>query len=415
MTESYVCAFRGRRDSYQVPVALSEAGMLDEFITDAYAMPWARSAARFAPASVRVKLESRSHPGIPTDRVHCLWGTTAIEHTRHLLGAAPMMTYNKLDRRFSQAAARRAEQMRSNLFLYSSYAWEAFTARYTHTPHKILFQYHPHPTLVERLMAEDSALYPGVGESYAGIRPGEVGEALGGQRDYDAWKHADLIICASTFTKRSLLEVGADEKKCRVVPYGIETPESLEAHASDGTFHVLFVGSGGQRKGLHHLLLAWQQASLPPSSKLTLVCRAMDSEVERLAATVPRVELLRGVEGSRLSHLYRTSSLFAMPSLVEGFGQVYLEAMAHGCPVLGTSNTGLPDLGSETDGIFLAAPGNVGAISGQLERLSRLLSLGSEVRSAAHACASRFTWPVFRMKLRQILENSHFSNRISND
>ena len=46
-----------------------------------------------------------------------------------------------------------------------------------------------------------------------------------------------------------------------------------------------------------------------------------------------------------------------MPSLVEGFGQVYLEALAEGTPILGTKNTALPDLGGEEDGVFLATAG----------------------------------------------------------
>jgi len=41
--EQYVCAFRGRRDSYQAPLALAEGGLLDQFITDAYALPWVRT------------------------------------------------------------------------------------------------------------------------------------------------------------------------------------------------------------------------------------------------------------------------------------------------------------------------------------------------------------------------------------
>ena len=402
MKEQYVCAFRGRRDSYQVPLALAETGQLDEFITDIYAGPGLRGAARFVPASVRAKLESRFQPGIPSDRVHCLWGTTALEHFRHRLGYARMSTFDKLDRRFSWAAARRAEQTRSHLFLYSSYAWEAFTSRYTHTPHKVLFQYHPHPALERRLLVEDAALYPNMGEMSPGAH--EVSEAQG-QREYDAWKHADLIFCASTFTKRSVLEVGADEKKCCVVPYGMVVSPFLESHPPDGAFKVLFVGSGWQRKGLHHLLLAWQRASLPESSKLSLVCRVIDREIVNLAATVPRVELLRGVKGMELNRFYSTSSLFAMPSLVEGFGQVYLEAMAHGCPVLGTSNTGLPDLGNEANGIFLVTPGNIEELTAQLERLSRLLPPARDIRRAAHACAGRFTWPAFRATLCQKLGN----------
>ena len=152
---SYVCAFRGRRDSYQVPLALAEAGWLDQFITDAYATRWVRAAAHFGPRAVRAKIDFRWEPGIPVERVRCLWGTTAIEKLRHRLGFSPTVTFNRLDRHFSWAAARRAARTRSHLFLYSPYAWEAFTARYPHTPRKVLFQYHPHPDVEERLLRED--------------------------------------------------------------------------------------------------------------------------------------------------------------------------------------------------------------------------------------------------------------------
>ena len=51
--EKFVCAFRGRRDSYQVPLGLAEAELLDQFITDAYALPWVDAISGIAPAVVR--------------------------------------------------------------------------------------------------------------------------------------------------------------------------------------------------------------------------------------------------------------------------------------------------------------------------------------------------------------------------
>ena len=397
--EKFVCAFRGRRDSYQVPLALAEKDLLDQFITDAYAVPWLKTLARFAPYSFRAKLDSRLEAGIPAERVRCLWGTTLLEHARHAAGCAPMLTYNKLDRRFSRAAARRARRTKSNLFLYSPYAWEAFTARYSHAPRKVLFQYHPHPDTERRILADDSARYPGVGESFSGTKFGQVSEALT-HRERDAWKRADLIFCASSFTKRSLMEAGCDESRCRVVPYGVDLPRQASGEVSTAEFRALFVGSGGQRKGLHHLLLAWQRADLPPTSRLTLVCRVIDKSIEKLQAAMPNVELHRGATHGELNRLYGHSSLFVMPSLVEGFGQVYLEALAQGCPVLGTTNTAVPDLGGETDGIFLVPPGNLEELSARLEGLARTLPGRGDIRSAARACASRFTWPDFREKLR---------------
>lgn len=404
MPMQYVCAFRGRRDSYQAPLALAEGGMLDQFITDAYAMPWLRTVASVGPAAVTNKVDFRFEKGIPLDRVKCLWGTTVVEHVRHRLGFAPMLTFSRLDGRFSRAASRRAAKSRSHLFLYSPYAWEAFTTRYLHEPRKVLFQYHPHHAMESRILAEDSRRFPRYGESYSGSG-GELTKEPLVRRERDAWRYADLIICASTFTKRSLLEAGADERRCRVIPYGIDLLSDSGPRPATETFRALFVGSGGQRKGLHHLLLAWQQAKLPRSSTLTLVCRVIDREIERLALQTPQVTIVGGTSQDGLRALYGESSVFVMPSLVEGFGQVFLEALAEGCPVVGTANTCLPDVGGESDGIFIVNPGQTEELAATLERLAARLPLDQEIRRAASDCASRFSWKAFREGLRQAITN----------
>jgi glycosyltransferase involved in cell wall biosynthesis len=426
MATPYVCAFRGRRDSYQAPLALAEGGLLDRFFTDIYALPWLKALAKLAPASVREKANSRCDPAIPADHVRCLWGNTFLEHLRHRLGCSHVLTFNKLDQNFSRAATQRAAEARTNLFLYSPYAWEAFTARYPHQPRKVLFQYHPHLSLEEQILSKDAGTFPNYAKPSLRNGAERLPEALA-RRERDCWKHADLIICASAFTRRSLLEAGANEKLCCVIPYGIEVPvrehavsippspipvpirSGLEERAGErrplqlSGFRAIFVGTGCQRKGLHHLLLAWQRANLPADSRLTLVCRTLDRELEPLIAATPRVDVQRGISGHELSKLYTASLLFAMPSLVEGFGQVYLEAMAQGCPVLGTANTCLPDLGGESDGIFLVTPGNVEELTAKLEQLANLLPGNNGMREAARACAARFTWPAFRAALRNAL------------
>ena len=405
--EKYVCAFRGRRDSYQVPLALAEHELLDEFITDAYAQGWVRTLAKFGPQPVAAKLKSRLELGIPMEKVRCLWGTTVIEHLRHRAGCQRLLTFDKLDRRFSRAAERRAIQTKSHLLLYNSYAWEAFTATYAHQPRRVMFQYHPHPDLEQRILETDGNLYPGIGESFSGGAPGQLTRQLI-RRERDCWQHADLIFCASSFTKRSLLEAGADEKKCLVVPYGIEVPTAVETKPPAEAFQVVFVGSGNQRKGLHHLLLAWRKAALPASSKLTLVCRMIDGGIKEMVSGTPRVELRQGVSGAELNRLYATNSLFAMPSMIEGFGQVYLEALAQGCPVLGTANTCLPDLGGETDGIFLVTPGDLDQLVERLEHLSGFLPGNDVIRQQARNCANRFPWVRFRRDLHAKLVGFRF-------
>ena len=153
---SYVCAFRGRRDGYQVPLALAEAGQLDQFITDLYLKEYLEKLMSILPFSLQERLGSRRQAGIPADRVRCLWSTTVVEHARHALGFSHRRTYSKLDRQYAFAARDRARKTRGDLFLYSPYAWEAFTAQYAHSPRRVLFQFHPHPDFENRLLRRGS-------------------------------------------------------------------------------------------------------------------------------------------------------------------------------------------------------------------------------------------------------------------
>jgi glycosyltransferase involved in cell wall biosynthesis len=253
-----------------------------------------------------------------------------------------------------------------------------------------------------RLIEGDRNCYPEFGESFSEERGTALPESLF-RRESEVWRHADVIFCASRFTLQTLLEAGCEESRCRIVPYGIDVPAKTAEQQREDGFHVLFVGSGGQRKGLHHLLMAWQRAILPRSSTLTLVCRVMDEGIRKLAAQTKGVEISDGVSADDLPGLYARSDLFAMPSLVEGFGQVYLEALAQGCPVLGTAHSALPDLGTESDGIFITPVSNVDALTARLEQLGRTLPGDREIRQVARATAARFTWPRFRESVREVL------------
>jgi len=369
--DQYVCAFGGRRDYYQVPVALAEAGMLDRFITDAYYGEIPSLLERVLSPGLIEKMHFRHDPRIPLDKVKCLWTMLPERRLRHSLGFSDWQIFARLDRKLSLAAAEQARRTRSNLILYNPYAWEAFTSRYTHAPKKVLFQFHPHPDCERRILLDDSTRYRLFDYSYEDEVGDDVDETIK-QRTRDCWRHADLILCASTFTKQSLLEAGADPTRCEIVPYGIDLPEIRNESFVSEAFHVVFVGSGTQRKGPHHLLLAWQKATLPKGSKLTLVCRIIDAGLEKIVKSTSGVELLRGLSSEALQRLYGESSLLAMPSLVEGFGQVYLEALAQGCPVLGTPNTCLPDLGP-SPAILLVTPGAIDELVANLEMLSCLL------------------------------------------
>jgi glycosyltransferase involved in cell wall biosynthesis len=98
---------------------------------------------------------------------------------------------------------------------------------------------------------------------------------------------------------------------------------------------VLFVGTWEGRKRGRMLRDAFASRVVPrhPSAKLLMVSDWCEES--------EHVRWVREPDDRALSELYATSWLFCLPSTYEGFGQPYVEAMAHGTPVVSTPNPGI--------------------------------------------------------------------------
>jgi len=95
-------------------------------------------------------------------------------------------------------------------------------------------------------------------------------------------------------------------------------------------------------KAMPRLLLRWPEVQLvlvgAGDDKDWLVNIARDSGVQR------HVHFLTGISYGELSACYAAAEIFALPSRGEGFGFVYLEAMARGKPVIGGAHGGAPEV-----------------------------------------------------------------------
>lgn len=147
---------------------------------------------------------------------------------------------------------------------------------------------------------------------------------------------------------------------------------------SDGVkCRFLFVGQGVQRKGLHHLLISWR--SMPKSfldnSELIIVSRRLDPKMAELANEC-EVSVISGVSDQGLQQLYLDSDVFILPSLVEGFGLVLLEALSYGCFLISTNNTGLQDMCLAENSYICFDAGSVGQLMAALNRTYLMFSAG---------------------------------------
>ena len=143
---------------------------------------------------------------------------------------------------------------------------------------------------------------------------------------------AKQVVVASSFTKASLVNSGVHPERVAVVPYGtdLDRVSPQIQRASSGPMRVLFVGSKVARKGLHTLLEAWQRLR-PRFAVLRLA--GGGARDQRILDSFPRVATELGrLTPTDLVAEFQQADLFVMPSIAEGFGHVYLEALAAGTP-----------------------------------------------------------------------------------
>lgn len=373
----FVVVHNGSRDGYQVAVALAEADMLECLVTDLYAPAALTGRAGF--------FARRHHPALPYRRVRQLWRAFAAQAAARALRLPLDRVFAVTDRWLAVRAARIARSRGAGLLCYGSYVPPRELSEGLPT---IDFEYHPHPGATFAILAQDHALYPETAESFAR----EEREHHRVAPD-EPWRRADGVICASAMTRRSLELAGCDPARIAVVPYGMDPAQSV-APRPPGDCRFLFVGQGIQRKGLHHLIRAWQ-ARPRPDATLTLVCYRLDSAIAALIVD-DSIQVLSRRTPEQLTELYGQADVFAMPSLVEGFGLVYLEALAQGCHVLGTSNTGLPDLDLGSDAATIVEPGDIAALDGALTDLAARKQAGALDPQTIANRAARWSWADFR-------------------
>ena len=208
---------------------------------------------------------------------------------------------------------------------------------------------------------------------------------------------ARAYIVASSFTRNSLVEHGVASEKISVVPYGVDLERfhpSPGKRLQDGTLRLLFVGRINQRKGLLYLLQALAQLA---DVKLHLtICGRVVDDLELFRPFAERVTVRPSVSEGELVAAYQQADLFVFPSVAEGFGQVLLEALASGLPILSTTHTAAPDLVEDGVQGWIVAPRDVQQLADHIRWASEHPSALRSMSVAARERAEQYTWRRFR-------------------
>ncbi|TNM65320.1 glycosyltransferase family 4 protein [Aliirhizobium smilacinae] len=187
---------------------------------------------------------------------------------------------------------------------------------------------------------------------------------------------ADLISIPSTFCETSFVEMGVDPAKLRRIPYGGRLDRFHPVSTPDPqAFTVLFVGQVSLRKGIPYLLDAFSRFQ-HPRKKLKIVGSIVEG-MEPVLASLPTdgVEFVGPLANTELVEAYSSANVLVLPSIEEGLSMVMAEALACGCPVIASRNTGAEDLFEDGKEGFIVPNRDPDAIVQALEKVADLGSL----------------------------------------
>ena len=209
----------------------------------------------------------------------------------------------------------------------------------------------------------------------------------------EAARRADAIVAVSRFTAGQVEELlGVEPGRIHVVPHGarpLALPDGVARQQA-----ILCVGALQRRKNTLALVRAFER--LPCGWRLILAGSQGFDYAETIRPAIeasPRradIELPGWVDDVALARLYARASVFAFPSLDEGFGIPVLEAMAAGIPVLASNTSSLPEVCA--DAALLVDPRSEEAIASGLVRLIEDSSLRADLIARGRQRAGEFTW-----------------------
>jgi UDP-glucose:(heptosyl)LPS alpha-1,3-glucosyltransferase len=166
---------------------------------------------------------------------------------------------------------------------------------------------------------------------------------------------------------------------------------------------VLFVGSGFRRKGLDRLIPIWKS---PKLENVFLMVVGDDSRLGRYQAWANHIAPGRILFTGRqddIENYYAAADVVALPALQEAFGNVVMEGLASGLPVLVSRFVGAAEIihGPLSDGIIGEANNEA-----QLEKRLLLLLTKAKDPDCAHEARSlseKYSWQCHFKKLESIL------------
>lgn len=215
------------------------------------------------------------------------------------------------------------------------------------------------------------------------------------------FEFADFILVPSAFVYKTFLAEGIKASKLRIIPYGANIDQFHLKSKKDNIFRIIFVGAMTIGKGVNYLLKAYKELRLP-DSELLLIGRPASHIQPILKQYEGYFKHISMVPHKFINDHYSNSSIFVLPSLIEGSALVVYEAMACGLPVIVTENCG--SIARDGKDGFVIPIRDVEALKERIRFFYENEEARIEMGKSARKHIKQYTWERYRNNLINFLK-----------
>ena len=227
-----------------------------------------------------------------------------------------------------------------------------------------------------------------------GVRQKGFGNKLGAHFYFRWFKDissADALILMSHHARQEALELtSVPEEKLHVVYNGVDTKALFPLpKKSSEKIKIGYLGGLDGRKNVRLLVDSFRELQKSHDNiELHIAGRGANLEVFR-ALNIPNAFFHGYLPEEKKNEFYNSLDIFVFPSLKEGFGNMALEAMAAGTPVVASNRTSLPEVVGDAG---LVAEPTVPEMSEKISQLIGNPALRTTLAKKGRARAEEMNW-----------------------
>ena len=225
------------------------------------------------------------------------------------------------------------------------------------------------------------------------------------RRNVEIVKSADALMAVSEMLMNRLRAYRPAGKITEVVPNGLDLSLVPDVPREPG--RILSVGTLCKRKCMDTSIEAFAEIAKDyPDATLRIIGigdeeAALRAQADRLGLR-DRVLFLGGMEHAAVMEEMARADIFVLPSWGEGFGIVYIEAMAAGCVTIGSRDEGIAGTIRDGENGFLVPAGDAAATGRAIRAALAAPNAMESIRRRGVETARAMTWERNARRMEQI-------------